>query len=97
MMALKTSVFIFFFMWVRTSLPRLRIDQMMSFCWQILLPFALLQIILNGLVLVYDWPNEILIFLSGGAAAAAVYLTNRTARASGVRYEPGLQRVGSVL
>jgi len=43
MMALKTSVFIFFFMWIRTSLPRLRIDQMMSFCWQILLPFALLQ------------------------------------------------------
>jgi NADH-quinone oxidoreductase subunit H len=97
MMALKTTVFIFFFMWIRTSLPRLRIDQMMSFCWQILLPFAFLQIIVNGLVLVYDWPNEILIFLSGGAAAAAVYLTYRTARASGVRYEPGLQRVGSVL
>jgi NADH-quinone oxidoreductase subunit H len=96
-MALKTSVFIFFFMWIRTSLPRLRIDQMMSFCWQILLPFALLQIILNGLVLVYDWPNEILIFLSGAASVTALYLTNRTARMSGVRFEPGLQRVGSVL
>ena len=97
MMALKTSVFIFFFMWIRTSLPRLRIDQMMSFCWQILLPFALLQIILNGLVLVYDWPNETLIVLSGAASVAALYLTSRMARMSGVRYEPGLQRVGSVL
>src|SRR5439155_13997158 len=29
-MALKTGVFIFFFMWMRASLPRLRIDQMMS-------------------------------------------------------------------
>jgi NADH-quinone oxidoreductase subunit H len=98
MMLVKTSVFIFFFMWIRTSLPRLRIDQMMSFCWQILLPFAFLQIILNGLVLVYDWPNEVLIVLSGAAAAAALYLTYRTAQNAGVRYEHGgLQRVGSVL
>jgi NADH-quinone oxidoreductase subunit H len=97
MMVVKTSVFIFFFMWVRASLPRLRIDQMMSFCWQILLPFAFLQIIINGLVLVYDWPNETLILLSGATAAAAMYLTYRMARMSGVRYEPGLQRVGSVL
>jgi NADH-quinone oxidoreductase subunit H len=96
-MILKTGVFILFFMWVRTSLPRLRIDQMMSFCWQILLPFAFLQIILNGLVLVYDWPNETLIVLSGSAAGGALYLTYRAARMSGVRYEPGYQRVGSVL
>src|SRR5437867_10699368 len=97
-MALKTSLFIFFFIWMRASLPRLRIDQMMSFCWQLLLPFALLQIIINGLVLVYGWPNEMLFFLSGASSAAAVYLTYRAARASGVRYEPGgVQRVGTVL
>lgn len=97
-MAIKTSLFILFFMWVRASLPRLRIDQMMSFCWQLLLPFAFLQIIINGLVLVYDWPNEILFVLSSAAAAAAVYLVYRAARLSGVRYEPGgYQQVGSVL
>lgn len=96
-MAVKTSMFIFVFMWVRASLPRLRIDQMMSFCWQMLLPFAFLQIIINGLVLVYDWPNEMLIPLSGLATAGAFYLTYRAARLSGVRYEPGYQRVGSVL
>jgi NADH-quinone oxidoreductase subunit H len=97
MMAVKTSAFIIFFMWIRGSLPRLRIDQMMSFCWQILLPFAFLQIMINGLVLVYDWPNETLILLSGAAAAGAVYMTYRAARLSGVRYQPGYQRVGSVL
>ncbi len=96
-MMLKTSAFIIFFMWIRGSLPRLRIDQMMSFCWQLLLPFAFLQIIINGLVLVYDWPNETLILLSGAAAAGAVYMTYRAARRSGVRYQPGYQRVGSVL
>jgi NADH-quinone oxidoreductase subunit H len=97
MMFIKTSAFIFFFIWVRASLPRLRIDQMMSFCWQILLPFAFLQIILNGLVLVYDWPNETLILLSGAAAVASGYVTYRAARASGVQYQPRLDRVGSVL
>jgi hypothetical protein len=49
------------------------------------------------LVLVYDWPNETLILLSGAGAAAAFYLTYKVARMSGVRYEPGLQRVGTVL
>jgi len=100
LMAVKTGAFIMFFMWMRGSMPRLRIDQLMSFCWQMLLPLALLQIILNGLVLVYDWPNIILTVLSGAAAVAAVYLIYRLARASGVRYQPsalGGQRVGSVL
>ena len=53
----KDLAFIIFFMWMRASLPRLRIDQLMAFCWQILLPFCFLQIIINGLVLVYDWPE----------------------------------------
>ena len=97
LMFVKTSMFILFFMWMRGSLPRLRIDQMMSYCWQLLLPFAFLQIIINGLVLVYDWPDVALTVLSGNAAIFAVVLTYLAARRSGVRYQPGHQRVGSVL
>jgi NADH-quinone oxidoreductase subunit H len=99
-MLVKTFAFIIFFMLMRASMPRLRIDQLMSYCWQFLLPFAFLQIIINGLVLVYDWPNIIMTVLSGASAVAALALTYRAARASGVRYEPrayGAQRVGSVL
>ncbi len=96
-MLIKTSAFILFFMWMRGSMPRLRIDQMMQYCWQILLPLAFLQIIINGLVLVYDWPDGLLTVLSGAALALALYLTYRAARASGVRYQPGFERVGSVL
>lgn len=97
LMFVKTSMFILFFMWMRASLPRLRIDQMMSYCWQLLLPFAFLQIIINGLVLVYDWPDVALTVLSGNAAIFALVLTHLAARRSGVRYQPGHQRVGSVL
>ena len=100
MMLAKTFAFILFFMWMRASLPRLRIDQLMAYCWQFLLPFAFLQIIINGLVLVYDWPNVIITVLSGASAAIALYLTYRAARTQGVQYPAGGfsgQRVGSVL
>ncbi len=93
----KTSLFILLFMWLRFSLPRLRIDQLMAFCWQVLLPFAFLQIIINGWVLVYDWPDWTLGALSGAATAAIVYLTYRGARQAAEPVSPRLQRVGSVL
>ena len=96
-MLIKTFAFILFFMWMRGSLPRLRIDQLMQYCWQILLPLAFLQIIINGLVLVYDWPDALLTILSGAATALALYLTYRAARASGLQHQPAFQRVGSTL
>jgi NADH-quinone oxidoreductase subunit H len=68
---LKTSAMLLLFMWLRASLPRLRIDQLMSFCWQVLLPFAFVAIIVNGLVLVYEWPDVVLGLLSGVAALVA--------------------------
>ena len=35
---LKTCILIFVFIWVRASFPRIRFDQLMSYCWTILLP-----------------------------------------------------------
>ncbi len=78
----KTATLIALLMWLRVTMPRLRIDQLMSFCWQVLLPFAFLQIIINGLVLVYEWPDWVLGAFSGGAALAAgwvVYASSRRA------------------
>jgi NADH-quinone oxidoreductase subunit H len=37
----KTMIMFFLFAWVRATFPRLRIDQMMSFCWKVLVPMAL--------------------------------------------------------
>ena len=45
-LALKTSLLIFIFIWVRASFPRIRFDQLMSACWTILLPVIIGYIIL---------------------------------------------------
>lgn len=45
-LALKTSILIFIFIWVRASFPRIRFDQLMSACWTILLPIIIAYIIL---------------------------------------------------
>jgi len=97
-MVVKTSMFIVFFMWMRGSLPRLRIDQLMALCWQILLPFTLVQIIINGLALVYDWPDWTLTVMSGTSAAVLLFVIYQAARREGVSIQTaGPQRVGSVL
>jgi NADH-quinone oxidoreductase subunit H len=42
---LKTFIIYFVNVWARGTLPRLRIDQMMSFCWKFLVPISLLLLI----------------------------------------------------
>jgi NADH-quinone oxidoreductase subunit H len=37
----KTSLILFFYIWVRASFPRYRIDQLMRLCWKVFLPISL--------------------------------------------------------
>jgi NADH-quinone oxidoreductase subunit H len=48
---LKLAVFIFIFMWIRATLPRLRYDQLMKFGWKVLLPVATLNAIATAVVI----------------------------------------------
>ena len=45
-MSLKCCIFIFIFIWVRASYPRIRFDQLMSSCWTVYLPIIIAIIIL---------------------------------------------------
>lgn len=44
----KVALFIFLFMWVRATMPRLRYDQLMSFGWKVLTPIAIANLIITA-------------------------------------------------
>lgn len=50
-LGIKTGILIFTFIWIRASFPRVRFDQLMAFCWMILLPLIFAFIILVPCVL----------------------------------------------
>src|SRR5882724_5381448 len=47
----KVLLFIFFFMWVRWTVPRFRYDQLMDLGWKIMIPLALVNMLVTGFVL----------------------------------------------
>jgi NADH-quinone oxidoreductase subunit H len=67
----KSLALILVIFWVRTTVPRLRIDQLMSFCWKVLLPLAVVQMVANAFILVYDLSYW---WLFGTSTAGAVLL-----------------------
>lgn len=50
-LGIKSSIMIFTFIWARASFPRIRFDQLMSFCWTVLLPIVVAFIILVPCIL----------------------------------------------
>jgi len=50
--ALKTFVFIFFFIWLRATMPRVRHDHLMAFGWKFLVPLGLLNIVVTSVVII---------------------------------------------
>ncbi|MEP6676959.1 MAG: complex I subunit 1 family protein, partial [Ferruginibacter sp.] len=49
----KVAFFLFFFMWVRWTIPRFRYDQLMNLGWRILIPLSLLNMLGTGAFLLF--------------------------------------------
>jgi NADH-ubiquinone oxidoreductase chain 1 len=50
-LGVKSCIMIFVFIWARASFPRIRFDQLMSFCWTVLLPLVIAFVILVPCIL----------------------------------------------
>jgi len=48
----KLALLLYLFIWMRTTLPRLRYDQLMRFGWKVLLPVATVNAIVTGILVV---------------------------------------------
>jgi NADH-quinone oxidoreductase subunit H len=83
---IKVAFFLFVFIWLRATLPRIRYDQLMRFGWQALLPLSVLNALITATVIAFEWPW----WVSGGAglvilliAAAVTYSRLRADRRRG--------------
>jgi NADH-quinone oxidoreductase subunit H len=73
----KTYLVVGMMFWFRGTYPRLRIDQLMAFGWQVLIPLSFVNLILMSIVMFYDWPLWSMTALSLPALGLAIYFVKR--------------------
>ncbi len=49
----KMAFFFFFFLWTRAAWPDVRPDQLMWLCWKVLMPIAVVNVVITGLVMMF--------------------------------------------
>ncbi len=60
----KVFFFMFFYIWIRATLPRLRYDQLMFFSWKILMPLSFYNVIITGAYIIIGFPLWVFYILS---------------------------------
>ncbi len=60
--------------WVRGTFPRLRIDQLMAFAWQVMVPLSFVNIVIVAIYLFYGWPWWVATIMSSACTLVIAYL-----------------------
>jgi NADH-quinone oxidoreductase subunit H len=47
---IKVVIFLFFYIWLRGTLPRFRYDQLMGIAWKVLLPLVLINVMITAFI-----------------------------------------------
>ena len=73
----KTYFIILVIFWIRGTFPRLRIDQLMAFAWQVVVPLSFANIVITAIYLFYGWPWWSLSLMSLTLCSVIGYLVYR--------------------
>jgi NADH-quinone oxidoreductase subunit H len=83
----KVAFFLFLFIWLRATLPRIRYDRLMRFGWQGLLPMAVLNVVITAVTVALHWPW----WVSGLAGLIVIvvglYVIRRRSILTDIRFE----------
>jgi NADH-quinone oxidoreductase subunit H len=93
----KASAIILSMFFIRATLPRMRIDQLMSFAWKVLIPISFVQIFIDGAILVYSpWGWGLWLGLTSGALLAVLLFAINVAIQRLSRRRPRAERLEQV-
>jgi NADH-quinone oxidoreductase subunit H len=70
--AIKVFIFLYSFIWIRATLPRLRYDMLMNFGWKGILPIGLGNILSVAVAIVYGYPVGLTLWIILAVAATVV-------------------------
>ena len=90
----KAYLVILFMFWIRGTYPRLRIDQLMSFAWKVLVPLSFVNIVITGAVQYYGWHWSVLTAGSLVSLAGTFYMLTKLAGTHRERMTVTLHEVG---
>jgi NADH-quinone oxidoreductase subunit H len=90
----KVAIFLFMFIWLRATLPRIRYDRLMRLGWQALLPLSVLNVIITAIVVALGWPWWAS-GLAGLAVVVAVLLYERSKNISVQQTIPAVAQDGT--
>ena len=78
---LKSGLVLLVIFWLRATLPRLRIDQLMAFAWKFVLPLGFANVVFTGFYVYYGWPGWSIFLLSLAVGGLSFYALERRRKA----------------
>ncbi len=88
----KVAFFLFVFIWLRATLPRIRYDRLMRLGWQVLLPLAVLNAVITAVTVALDLPWFVSGLLGLAVVIAILFLARGKSITEGTRYEEDLAK-----